>query len=154
MDQPWPLSAPVVTKSGPSPEVTLVTMVSPMVLHGCSWASISYLSWDLLKSSTMDSRVLPSASEKPCHIVILTLPSAVVSASLLLPPQADRPTVAIMAKEAAAARALVLFLIFMDFSFSSWSPKTFPPTVAVTFINNLVCDVVHASSAALPFATL
>jgi len=38
----------------------------------------------------------------------------------------------------------------MDFSFSSWSPKTFPPTVAVTFINNLVCDVVHASSAALP----
>ena len=79
---------------------------------------------------------------------------AELEAAELLPPQADRPTVAIMAKEAAAARALVLFLIFMDFSFSSWSPKTFPPPVAVTFINNLVCDVVHASSAALPFATL
>ena len=33
-------------------------------------SAVPSVSWDLLKSLTMDSRVLPSASEKPCHIVI------------------------------------------------------------------------------------
>ena len=110
MDQPWPLSAPVVTKSGPSPEVTLVTMVSPMVLHGCSWASISYLSWDLLKSSTMDSSVLPSASEKPCHMVIFTLPSAVFCTSPPDEPQPDRPSVAIIESATPATRVFLRFI--------------------------------------------
>ena len=127
MDQPWPLSAPVVTKSGPSPEVTLVTMVSPMVLHGCSWASISYLSWDLLKSSTMDSSVLPSASEKPCHMVIFTLPSAVFWTSPLPPLLEPQPASAMPAASTAAVAATRFFLIFIGFllgtpvSQKSWS---------------------------------